>query len=66
MAVIEVVYHDGLFGFVSAHELDQLIASERIVKFQRSGGWAYLGVDPMRTADRNSVDQGRVRYNSHH
>lgn len=48
MAEIEVVYNDGMFGFVSPLELDLLIEAGEIVKFLRGGSWVYLGVDPTR------------------
>ncbi len=58
MAEIEVVYIDGMFGFVSPQELDRLIESERIVKFLRGNAWAYLGVDPTRATSRAAASIG--------
>ncbi len=52
MAEIEVVYIDGMFGFVSPQELDRLIESEGIVKFLRGNSWVYLGVDPTRATSK--------------
>lgn len=53
MTEIEVVYNDGMFGFVSPLELDRLIESGEIVKFLRGGAWVYLGVDPTRAVASN-------------
>lgn len=35
MAEIEVIYNDGMFGFVSPLELDLLIESGEVVRFLR-------------------------------
>jgi len=54
MSEIEVVYIDGMFGFVDAIELNRLIASGEIVKFLREDSWVYLGVDPTRSSSEVS------------
>lgn len=55
MDEIEVVFNDGMFGFVSPEELDRLIESREIVKFLRGEAWVYLGVDPMRATSENPL-----------
>ena len=55
MEEIEVVYTDGMFGFVHPRELDQLIASGQIVKFLRGSSWVYPGIDPTRTGAKKPV-----------
>lgn len=49
MAEIEVVYNDGMFGFVEPLELSRLIETGEIVKFLRDDSWVYLGIDPTRS-----------------
>jgi len=55
MEEIEVIYNDGMFGFVSPAELSCLIEAEEIVKFLRQDGWVFLGVDPVRTGRARPV-----------
>lgn len=56
MNEIEVVYSNGMFGFVAPRELDRLIANGEIIKFLRGGSWVYPGVDPTRTGASKSFD----------
>ncbi|PLX87218.1 MAG: hypothetical protein C0618_07425 [Desulfuromonas sp.] len=46
--MIRVEYKDGSEQLVRPYQLKKLIASEQIVRFERSGGWATLGVDVLR------------------
>ncbi|MCF6178069.1 MAG: hypothetical protein L3J63_01580 [Geopsychrobacter sp.] len=55
MEEIEVIYNDGMFGFVSPAELTCLIEAEEIVKFMRQDAWVFLGVDPVRTGQSQPV-----------
>ena len=48
MVEVSVVYQDGMMGIVKPQRLQRLIDSDEIVKFQRSDGWVYPGVDPVR------------------
>jgi len=45
---IRVMYRDGKIGWIESYELDALISSNKIKKFQRSGKWVTIGVDPIR------------------
>ena len=49
---IKVMYQDGKIGETENYQLDDLIASNKIKKFQRSGKWVTIGVDPIREAKR--------------
>ncbi|WP_020676062.1 GSU3473 family protein [Geopsychrobacter electrodiphilus] len=49
MEEIEVIYNDGMFGFVKPAELNHLIETAGIVKFMRGDSWIYLGVDATRS-----------------
>jgi hypothetical protein len=49
---IKVVYTNGKAGLVENYQLDDLIASGKIKKFRRSGGWVVVGKDPLRKTDR--------------
>ena len=54
--LIKVMYKDGKMGKVDAERLDDLIQSKKIKKFQRSGQWVTIGVDPIRkTREDNFV-----------
>jgi hypothetical protein len=45
---IKVIYKDGKSGVIDPYQLDGLISSKKIKKFQRSGKWVTIGVDPIR------------------
>ena len=42
------MYQDGKIGQIESYELDGFIHSKKIIKFQRSGKWVTVGVDPIR------------------
>ena len=42
------MYQDGKLGEVETYQLDALISSSKIRKFQRSGEWVTIGADPIR------------------
>ena len=46
--IIKVMYQNGKIGEVEHYQLDALIHSNNIKKFQRSGKWVTIGVDPIR------------------
>jgi hypothetical protein len=46
--LIKVMYQDGKIGEIENYQLDDLINSQKIKKFQRSGQWVTIGVDPIR------------------
>lgn len=50
MDEIWVTYNDGIMGTVPKSDLQQLIELEKIIKFHRADGWAYLGIDPIRNS----------------
>jgi len=64
MEEIEVIYNDGMFGFVSSTELSHLIETGGIVKFMRGDTWIFLGVDPTRN-ERPAIVQLGDRRTSH-
>ncbi len=47
--LIRVQYADNSYDLVDGSKLDALIATNSIVGFKRSNGWARLGIDPVRT-----------------
>ncbi|MDA3902041.1 MAG: hypothetical protein PF441_01185 [Desulfuromusa sp.] len=61
MREVSVVYPDGMMGMVKPHVLQGLIERDGIVKFQRSDGWVYLDIDPVRSLDRSSSYHGTER-----
>lgn len=60
MREVSVVYQDGMMGMVKPVVLQRLIESDDIVKFQRTDGWVYPGIDPVRCL-ANSAYQGVER-----
>ena len=46
---IDVILKDGTYHHFTPRVLNVLLESHRVHKFKRSGGWATVGVDPVRT-----------------
>ncbi len=46
---INVVYKNGVKDRISPALLNTLIASQQIDQFERSDGWAKVGLDPVRS-----------------
>lgn len=46
--LIKVMYQNGKTGEIESYQLDDLIHSKKIKKFQRSGEWVKIGIDPIR------------------
>ena len=57
---INVVYDDGQIDQVRPELLDSLIAEYRIDQFERTDGWAEIGIDAIRGMGGPSYD-GRER-----
>jgi len=64
MKEVPVVYQDGMMDMVDPTVLQNLIETDEIVKFQRSDGWAYPGIDPVRRLMRSGY-QGPERRMMH-
>lgn len=60
MKEVAVVYQDGMMDMVRPKVLQNLIENDDIVKFQRSDGWVYPGIDPIRRM-RNATYSGPER-----
>jgi hypothetical protein len=54
--LIKVMYEDGKIGKIESSQLDDLIHSRKIKKFQRSSGWVTIGVDPIREVRRDCLE----------
>ena len=50
MREISVFYQDGMMDMIAPEALQPLIDRNEIVKFQRSDGWVYPGIDPIRSS----------------
>jgi hypothetical protein len=50
--IVQVLYYDDKYDYVSDWKLDDLIRSNRIAKFKRKDGWVTIGVDPVRLTKR--------------
>lgn len=51
---IDVILKDGTYHHFTPRVLDVLLDSHRVHKFKRSGGWATVGVDPIRNRPKES------------
>lgn len=60
MNEVAVVYQDGMMDIVNTHILQDLIEADDIIKFQRTDGWVYPGIDPIR-GSRDAGYQGPER-----
>lgn len=66
---IDVILKDGTYHHFTPRVLDVLLESHRVHKFKRAGGWATVGVDPVRTQRRVCADNhyiGSERRVTHH
>jgi len=54
--LIKVMYQDGKIGKIETYQLDDLIYSNKIKKFQRSGKWVTIGVDPIREVKEDYLE----------
>jgi hypothetical protein len=62
--LIKVMHEDGKIEEIESYQLDDLIQSNKIKKFQRSSGWVTIGVDPIREGRRNDLEvPKRQKYN---
>ena len=59
--LIKVMYKDGKLGKIEHYQLDDLIDSDKIKKFQRSSGWVTIGVDPIRKVRREDSPEAPER-----
>lgn len=57
---IDVILKDGTYHHFTPRVLNVLLESHRVHKFKRSGGWATVGVDPVRT---KKIDNSNNHYN---
>jgi len=46
--MIRVMYTDGRFDMVKSQMLDNLLEENKVTRFMRSTGWAFVGRDPIR------------------
>ena len=54
---IDVVLKDGTYHHFTPRVLDVLLESHRVHKFKRSGGWATVGVDPIRSRSKQQTNE---------
>ena len=54
--LIKVMYQNGKIGEIENYQLDALIASNKIKKFQRSDKWVTIGVDPIREVKEDYLE----------
>ena len=60
--LIGVMYRDGTYDIVKDIALDNLVNSEKILKFYRAGHWAVIGSDPVRGMGGSDTGYRRRRY----
>ena len=61
---IQVELIDGNYCRVVPKGLELLLSRELVKRFRRSSGWAVIGVDPLRAANRPSAYSGPERRKS--
>ena len=52
---------DGTYCRVVPKGLELLLSRKLVKRFRRAGGWAVIGVDPVRTPNRKSAYSGPER-----
>jgi len=52
--LIRVVYNDNKYDFINPARLEEALKAGTISQFQRSSGWARVGVDPLRKIARHA------------
>ena len=62
--LLKVMYQNGKYDMVRPSLLNELIASKKIKKFYRSGGWADIERDPIRKAVGSYVGLERRKQSS--
>lgn len=50
--LIRVMYSDGRFDMVKPNLLDRLIDRQLVTSFKRTGGWAVVGRDTIRSSSQ--------------
>jgi hypothetical protein len=53
---IDVILKDGTYHHFTPRVLNVLLESHRVHKFKRSGGWATVGVDSVRTSKMECIN----------
>ena len=53
---IDVILNDGTYHHFTPRVLNVLLESHRVHKFKRSGGWATVGVDLLRTSKMQNIN----------
>jgi hypothetical protein len=64
MQSVSVVFSDGMMDLVDPKSLQVLIETDAIVKFHRADGWVYLGLDPVRSSERDNYQGPERRLSS--
>jgi hypothetical protein len=62
--LIRVVYNDNTYDFINPARLDESLKSGAISMFQRSNGWARVGIDPLRHKSDAPRDKSAERRHS--
>lgn len=52
-SIVRVAYGNNTYDYVNEQTLNDLIESNRIIKFKRITGWVTLGVDTLRNKNRD-------------
>lgn len=63
--LIRVMYRDNTYDMVKDIILDDLVQSDKILKFYRSGHWAVIGSDRVRGMGGSATGYRRRKYEAH-
>ncbi len=53
--LVKVELKDGTICQVALEGLEALLDHDKVARFERSGGWAVIGRDPLRNKERGTV-----------
>jgi hypothetical protein len=59
--LIKVMYQDEKIAEIEAYQLEDLIRSNKIKKFVRSGRWVTIGIDPIRKTREDYLEMPKRR-----
>ena len=59
--LIKVIYQDEKIAEIEAYQLEDLIRSNKIKKFVRSGQWVTIGIDPIRKTREDYLEMPKRR-----
>ena len=63
--LIRVVYNNDKYDFLKPARLDESLKAGTIAMFQRSSGWARVGIDPLRNKNNEHLARDKSAERRH-